>query len=158
MQEYVIRRAAPTDIPVLIEFNRKIARETENKELKRDVLADGVTALFEHPEYGFYLVAEADGEVVGTLMITKEWSDWRNGLFWWVQSVYVDALFRRRGIYRALYQHAKELAAIEPGVCGFRLYVERENTIAQAVYRAQGMAETAYLLYEELNPGVDYLE
>jgi ribosomal protein S18 acetylase RimI-like enzyme len=98
---------------------------------------------------GFYLVAEAaDGQVAGSLMVTTEWSDWRNGRFWWIQSVYIQPDWRRRGVFRALYRHLTEIAEDEPDVCGFRLYVERENAAAQATYRALGMHEGVYRVYE----------
>ena len=87
-------------------------------------------------------------------MITTEWSDWRNGDFWWIQSVYVRPGFRRRGVYRRLYRYLQELAAQDPAVCGFRLYVEHDNQRAQATYRAAGMAQTRYLVFEELKPGI----
>ena len=151
-----IRLAASRDAEVLIEFNRAMALETEGKDLLPDVIGAGVHSLLENPASGFYLIAEADGRAVGTLLVTKEWSDWRNGSFWWIQSVYVPREFRRRGVYRRLYEHVKELAAQDAKVCGFRLYVERENSRAQAVYRALGMGETRYLVFEELKPGVRF--
>lgn len=157
-----IRRADERDIDALVEFNRAMARETESKELDAEVLRAGVRGLMNEPRYGFYLVAErklsavggeATAEVVGSLMVTYEWSDWRNGLFWWVQSVYVSPSLRRRGVYRRLYQHVKELAAADACVRGFRLYVERENGVAQRTYEQLGMEETHYKLYEELLRG-----
>lgn len=145
-----IRRADASDIDVIVEFNRGIARETENIELKPDVLRAGVTALFDNPAYGFYVVAEIERAVVGALMITKEWSDWRNGMFWWVQSVYVRPGQRRQGVYRALYEHVRQLAAEQGNVCGFRLYVEHANQVAQHTYRALGMQPTPYRVFEQL--------
>ena len=103
----------------------------------------------QRPEYGFYVVAENSGGVVGTLMITTEWSDWRDGLFWWIQSVYVSPDFRRKGIYRQMYQYIRSLASENADICGYRLYVEKDNTIAQQTYETLGMAETDYLLYEQ---------
>ena len=157
-ENIVIRKARPDDAPALVEFNKAIARETEHIELKHELISAGVDAIFEKPERGFYIVAEHEGEVVGSLMVTTEWSDWRNGVFWWVQSVYIVAPMRRKGIYRRLYEHVKQLAEADGGVCGFRLYVERENTIAQQTYSAMGMTETPYLVYEELAPGVEFTE
>jgi ribosomal protein S18 acetylase RimI-like enzyme len=151
-----IRRAGADDAQVLVDFNRAMALETEGKELLPEVIGAGVRALLANPAAGFYVVAEMDGRVVGALMLTKEWSDWRNGAFWWIQSVYVRPEYRRRGVYRSLYQHLQQLATADPAVCGFRLYVERENAAAQAVYRRLGMAETHYLVYEELKPGVRF--
>ena len=134
-----------------------MARETENKELIPEIILAGVNSLFENPSRGFYIVAEADAQVVACLLITTEWSDWRNGLFWWIQSVFVVPEYRRRGIYRRMYQFIKDQANGEPEVCGFRLYVEQENARAQATYVSLGMSPTPYHLFEELKPGIDYL-
>jgi len=150
------RVATANDAAVLTEFNAAMALETEGKQLLPEVIGAGVRSLLGRPASGFYLVAETDGQVVGSLLITKEWSDWRNGDFWWIQSVYVRPAWRRQGIYKRLYRHVQELAAKDPGVCGFRLYVERENRQAQTTYRALGMAETHYLVFEELKPGVRF--
>ena len=133
-----------------------MAWETENKELMPEVILAGVTSLFENPSRGFYIVAEIDAKVVACLMITTEWSDWRNGLFWWVQSVFVLPDYRRRGIYRTMYQFIKDLANREPNVCGFRLYVEKDNLRAQSTYAALGMSQSPYSLFEELKPGIEY--
>jgi ribosomal protein S18 acetylase RimI-like enzyme len=150
-----IRLATPADAGVLIEFNAAMALETEGKELLTDVIGAGVRSLLGNPAAGFYLLAEEDS-AAGSLMITKEWSDWRNGTFWWIQSVYVRPEFRRRGVYKNLYRHVQELASKDPAVCGFRLYVERENERAQATYSALGMKQTHYLVFEELKPGVRF--
>ena len=125
-----------------------MALETENKQLDPDTIHRGVAALFESPELGFYLVAEQDGKVVACLMITTEWSDWRNGIFWWIQSVYVVAEARRQGLFSLLYEHVAAKAKSDPKVCGFRLYVEKENHVAQSVYLSLGMSETDYKLFE----------
>ena len=151
-----IRLATRADAKVLIEFNSAMALETEKKQLLPEVIGAGVAALLDNPASGFYVVAEAEGRVVGSLMITKEWSDWRNGNFWWIQSVYVRPAFRRQGVYKQLYRHVQELAARDPAACGFRLYVEGENRRAQAAYRALGMSETGYCVFEELKPGVHF--
>lgn len=151
----IFRVAAAHDAAVLAEFNAAMALETEGKRLLPEVVGAGVRSLLANPESGFYMVAEQDG-VVGALMITKEWSDWRNGSFWWIQSVYVRPAWRRQGVYRRLYRHVQELAAKDPAVCGFRLYVERANRQAQTTYRALGMSETRYLVFEELKPGVRF--
>jgi ribosomal protein S18 acetylase RimI-like enzyme len=153
-----IRRAQAADADVIASFNIAMAHETEGKRLLPEVVGRGVRRLIAEPALGFYLVAETGGEVVAVLMITTEWSDWRNGRFWWLQSVYVRPAWRRRGVFRALYAHVTAAAAAEPDVCGFRLYVERENRAAQATYRALGMHETDYLLLEQLRPGVVYLQ
>ncbi|OED35542.1 GNAT family N-acetyltransferase [Chromatiales bacterium (ex Bugula neritina AB1)] len=150
MQDFAIRRATPDDINTISDFNRAMAYETEDKDLLEKIIKRGVSRLMQRPEYGFYVVAEKADEVVGTLMITTEWSDWRDGLFWWIQSVYVSPSFRRRGVYQQMYSFIKIQASDNPDVCGFRLYVEKNNTIAQQTYQALGMEETDYLLYEQL--------
>lgn len=144
----VIRRAAPGDEPVLAAFNTAIAWETERKRLDPTVLAAGVRAVLTDPARGFYTVAERGGEVIGQMMVTFEWSDWRNGWFWWVQSVYVHESARRSGVFRALYRSIEEAAAADPTVIGLRLYFERDNTRAHATYRALGMGDTAYGIME----------
>jgi ribosomal protein S18 acetylase RimI-like enzyme len=156
--ELTIRPAIAGDADALAAFNIAMARETEGKRLRPDVVGAGVRRMLAEPGLGFYLVAEAGGKVVGSLMVTTEWSDWRNGRFWWIQSVYVVTEWRRRGVFRALYAHVKALAAAAPDVCGFRLYVEHENADAQATYRQLGMEMTDYRLMEELRAGVVYLE
>lgn len=146
---FTIRRAKPSDAPHLAAFNRAMAMETEDKPLDAQVVAAGVEGLFARPEAGFYVVAEREGALAGSLMVTPEWSDWRDGWFWWVQSVYVRPEHRRRGVYKALYEHVRTAARSEPDVCGLRLYVERTNEGARSVYRRLGMDETSYRLYEE---------
>ncbi len=148
-----VRAAVPDDGPALVEFNLAMARETERRELDREVLAAGVAAVLAEPRRGFYLVAEAGAAVVAGLLVTFEWSDWRNGEFWWVQSVYVEPRWRRRGLYRRLYGEVKARATARGGVCGVRLYVERDNARAQRTYAALGMHETPYRIYEEPLPG-----
>lgn len=147
-----VRIAEPSDAPVIIEFNQQMAEETEGKRLETEILSAGVTAVFADRQRGFYVVAENNfKEVVGCLMITFEWSDWRNALFWWIQSVYVRADYRGKGVYRRLYERVKEMAANnETPVCGFRLYVEKENEAAQNVYERLGMEQTVYKMYEEV--------
>jgi GNAT superfamily N-acetyltransferase len=144
-----IRRATPADAAVVCEFNAALARESEGKELDPTTLAAGVRAALADPAKGVYAVAERGGEVVGQMMLTYEWSDWRNGWFWWVQSVYVRADARRSGVFRALYRAVHTQAAADPAVIGLRLYVERENAHARATYAALGMGETTYGLMEE---------
>jgi GNAT superfamily N-acetyltransferase len=151
-----IRRAVLSDSKALAEFNTSMARETEGIELIPSVIGSGVKAMIENPQMGFYLVVEDEGKIQASLMITAEWSDWRNGLFWWIQSVYVNQQYRRQGLYRKLYEHVKSLAEAENHVCGFRLYVEHDNQIAQKTYRTLGMDETSYKMYEELKPGTEY--
>jgi ribosomal protein S18 acetylase RimI-like enzyme len=153
-----IRLAVASDADTIVEFAAAMALETERKILLREVIGAGVHHLLAHPGMGFYVMAECEGEVGGSLMVTTEWSDWRNGNFWWVQSVYVRPQFRRRGVYRELYRYLQQRAEADPSICGFRLYVERDNSRAQATYRAAGMEQTHYLLFEELKPGVRFCE
>ncbi len=145
-----IRDAVPADVDTLVKFNRQMAWETEGKKLDEKVLTSGINAVFNNPAHGFYLVAEADGTVAGSLLVTTEWSDWRNGVFWWIQSVYVLPAFRRKGVYRALYREVRERAGQSLQVCGCRLYVERANDAAQATYNRLGMKDTGYRVFEEL--------
>lgn len=144
-----IREAQPGDVTALVRFNQEMARETEERELETELLTRGVEGIFEKPERGFYLIAEVGDQVAGSLMVTKEWSDWRNGDFWWIQSVYVEPEFRRRGVFRKLYEEARERAMKTEDVCGCRLYVERDNSSAQAVYVQRGFQETPYRLFED---------
>ena len=152
----IIRRALSQDIAELADFNIRMAHETEGVELIPEVITAGVQTMIDNPQMGFYLVVELDNGIQASLMITTEWSDWRNGIFWWIQSVYVRPSYRRQGLYRELYARVKEMAEQEPAVCGFRLYVERENVNAQKTYQSLGMSETDYKLYEELKPSLKY--
>ena len=145
-----IRLAEKTDAPALVEFNQAMALETEGKTLDAQILQSGVESVFHDEKKGFYVVAEENGRIVGGLMITFEWSDWRDGWFWWIQSVYILPEFRGQGIYRLLYDFVKEAAREKQDVCGFRLYVEKENVRAQRVYEKLGMEATYYLMYEEM--------
>ena len=145
-----IRRATAADEAVLVEFNLALAWETEHKRLNRDVLTVGVRSVFAGPARGFYTLAmDERGEIVGQMMGTFEWSDWRNGWFWWVQSVYVREEARRGGVFRAVYREIEQQALANPNVIGLRLYVERENERAQATYRSLGMSDTTYGMMEE---------
>ena len=149
LDELVIRIGQPDDVTALVEFNVAMARETENKVLSRDIVATGVETALQDSSHGFYVVAEKGGAIAGSLLVTKEWSDWRDGEFWWIQSVYVEPQYRRQGVYRRLYEFVREQARAKGNVCGFRLYVERQNQVAQQTYRNLGMRETVYRLYEE---------
>lgn len=149
-----IKRATLEDARVISEYNGLLAEETEHKTLNRKVLLRGVRALLKNPKKGIYFVAESDGAIVGQLMITYEWSDWRNGNFWWIQSVYVTKEFRQRGVFRLLYEHVEGLAGKRKDVCGLRLYMEKENDRARNVYEKMGMKLTPYVLFEkEFVPG-----
>lgn len=144
-----IRKGQVTDLQALINFNQAMALETEDLALDTDVLTKGVNTLLTSPEKGFYLVAEVDGEIAGSLMVTFEWSDWRAKDYYWIQSVYIRPENRRQGIYNKLYQEVKDIAARNGGAASFRLYVEQENTKAQQTYSALGMEQSYYLMYEE---------
>ncbi|HVB83243.1 MAG TPA: GNAT family N-acetyltransferase [Rhodanobacteraceae bacterium] len=145
----VIRDATPADLSFLVASARAMALETEAKPLTEAVVTAGVAGLLARTERGFYLVAEQTRQSVGTLMVTYEWSDWRNGDFWWIQSVYVTADARRGGVFRALYAEPARRARAA-GAVGLRLYVEQDNVRAQATYAALGMQRTHYALYETL--------
>jgi len=145
-----VRAARKEDAAALIEFNQAMALETEGKTLDGQVLQSGVEAVFQTDDKGFYVVAEEAGKIVGGLMITFEWSDWRNAWFWWIQSVYILPEARGKKIYSRLYQFVKERARGEENVCGFRLYVEKENLRARKVYEKLGMESSHYLMYEEM--------
>ena len=142
------RRATPSDFGFIVESNIAMALDTEALALDETKVRAGVGAVLADSSLGFYLVAEIDGNPAGQLMVTYEWSDWRNGLFWWMQSVYVRPEYRRRGVYRALHHHVADAAQATGGVCGLRLYVEQENTVAQSVYESLDMYRTRYQMYE----------
>ena len=148
----VVRDARASDLSFIVEGNRLMALESEGKPLDVDVLTRGVQRALDDPLRGRYLVAEADGQVVGQLLVTREWSDWRDGWFWWIQSVYVATEFRRKGVYRSLYLHLHDEAKDTSDVCGLRLYVERENQIAISTYESFGMVDAGYHLYEIVWP------
>jgi GNAT superfamily N-acetyltransferase len=143
-----IRRAADADVPTLVEFNRRLALETEHKDLDVSVLTAGVVAGLADVDKARYFVAEDGGRVVGQLMLTREWSDWRNGWVWWIQSVYVHPDARRTGVFRALYEHVHEAAVADPEVVGIRLYMERDNHTAKQTYLSLGMEQTSYVVLE----------
>jgi ribosomal protein S18 acetylase RimI-like enzyme len=143
-----IRDAQLDDAAFLAAGNLAMALEAEHKRLDPAIVARGVRAALQDPAKGRYFIAEHDGAAVGQLMITDEWSDWRNGRFWWIQSVYVLPAARREGVFRALFRHVEGLARADAGVCGIRLYVERENARAQATYRHCGLEDGGYVVME----------
>ena len=143
------RLAVAGDARTLAGFNQAMALETESRVLADDVALGGVEAALRDSVHGFYVVAESGQEVVGALLVTYEWSDWRNGRIWWIQSVYVRPEHRRRGVYRTLHEFVRNRARSTGGVVALRLYVERENAAAQCAYAEMGMRETPYLVYEE---------
>ena len=148
LPEVRVRSATLADLDVLVQFSAAMAKETEGRVLDVERLRQGTRAVLESSERGFYLVAEAASTVIGQLLITYEWSDWRNGVFWWIQSVYVEPSARRRGVYRALHAHILLEARGRGDVCGVRLYVEKENAGAQETYARMKMTPTGYRVYE----------
>lgn len=144
-----IRLATADEIDSLVEFNQAMAMETEGKRLDPDILKQGVSSVFSDDKKGFYVVAEDDRRIAGGLMVTYEWSDWRNSWFWWIQSVYVVPESRGKSVYRRLYEFVRHLADEKGDVCGFRLYVEHDNERARFVYEKLGMEESHYLMYEQ---------
>lgn len=153
-----IRFAEARDASVIADFNLTMARETEQKELLPEVVLKGVNKVLDDANIGFYVIAERGDEVVGSLMVTTEWSDWRNGVFWWIQSVYVRPNERRNGAYTRLYQFIREAAKNDPAVCGFRLYVDKRNVLAKQAYQSLGMIETDYQVFEEMKPDLCFLD
>jgi GNAT superfamily N-acetyltransferase len=144
------RAARVADIPSIVQFQLAMARETEGLELDFDICTAGVRAVFEHPERGLYYVGEINQTVVASLLITYEWSDWRNGVVWWIQSVYVLPQFRRQGIYSGLYSCILALARADERVRAIRLYVDRRNVSAHKVYESLGMNGDHYQVFEWL--------
>lgn len=142
-----IRRAKQSDCDLIVDFNSRLARETEERELDQSKIQPGVQALLEDPSRGVYYLAEHEGSVIGQIMITREWSDWRNGWFWWIQSLYVRADFRKQGVFKALYRHV-EAEAAATDACGLRLYVDDDNSRAQAAYLKLGMDRSRYEFFE----------
>jgi GNAT superfamily N-acetyltransferase len=150
--ELELRGATLRDIDTLVEFNRLLALETENKSLDVSTLRSGIERVLGDVSLGRYCVAVGQGTPVGQLMITYEWSDWRNGLIWWLQSVYVERAARRQGVFRRLFEHAVELSEAE-GAAGIRLYVENANRVACRTYEQLGFIDPSYHVLERLHPG-----
>ena len=144
----VIRDATLADAATIVDFNRRLALESEGKRLDIDTLALGVERALGDRALCRYFIAERDGRIIAQTMITYEWSDWRNGMFWWIQSVYVETDCRSQGVFRSLYQHIEALARATQGICGLRLYVEEHNAPALATYQRLGMRPGGYLVYE----------
>ena len=152
-----IREATLDDVPLLAQWNAAMASETEGKVLDEGTILAGVQAGVADPGKARYFIAvgtaltggrETFAAPIGTLMLTREWSDWRNGEWWWIQSVYVEPGYRRRGVLSALYRHVEQLARDSAGVIGLRLYVERDNAVAKKTYAALGMNDAGYRIYE----------
>jgi GNAT superfamily N-acetyltransferase len=145
----LVRRATPADAPIVAEFNRLLAWESEGKVLDPAILSAGVAAVLGDPAKGWYLVAERAGEIVGQLAIMPEWSDWRNAWIWWIESVYVAASSRRTGVFRALFEEVRRLGREAGDVIGLRLYVEENNHRAQQTYHELGMEPMPFLLFHQ---------
>ncbi len=159
MSDISARRANPADTERIAAFQQAMALETEGKTLDPETLRQGIAAVFQDPRKGFYIVAVANGDaggaddahaqqVAGSLLITYEWSDWRNATFWWIQSVYAHPDWRRRGVYRSMYAYVLDAVNARKDICGIRLYVERANAVAQQTYANLGMRKSHYDLYE----------
>ena len=151
---FSIRGAVLDDCQPIAEFNTRLASETEGKVLDPSTIEKGVRALLNDPRHGRYFVAVDRGRIVGQMMHTREWSDWRNGEIWWIQSVYDLPEFRRRGIFRSLYRHLETLATEDSLVVGIRLYVEKQNSRAISTYESLGMADAGYSVMERMIRGV----
>lgn len=146
----LIRRATFDDIPVLVDFQQKLAQESEGVTLDQKTLTKGLTAMMADPSRGFYNVAIYNGEVAGCHMITFEWSDWRNGMVWWLQSVYVKEEYRKKGIFRAMYNNVIKTIQRDNHILGLRLYVDKTNNHAMGIYKAMGMNGDHYTVYEHM--------
>ena len=142
------RAAQPSDRDVIVGFQLAMARETEDVTLDREICTRGVTAVLDNPSLGRYFVAESGGRVVASLLLTYEWSDWRDGMVWWIQSVFVVPEARGQRVYAGLYEHVKRLAEADDAIRGIRLYVDRRNTRAQQVYTRLGMNGEHYQVFE----------
>lgn len=152
LNQLIVRLARPDDVEALVNFSAAMAMETEGRTLDTERLRRGTLAVLKSPARGFYLVAELpEGSltvVVGQLLVTYEWSDWRNATFWWIQSVYVHPNWRRHGVYRRMHESVLAQARAQEEVCGVRLYVEASNTVAQTVYRRVGLSPSPYQVFE----------
>jgi len=152
LDQLIVRLARPGDVDALVNFSAAMAIETEGRTLDTERLRRGTLAVLKSPARGFYLVAELpEGSltvVVGQLLVTYEWSDWRNATFWWIQSVYVHPNWRRHGVYRRMHESVLAQARAQEEVCGVRLYVEASNTVAQTVYRRVGLSPSPYQVFE----------
>lgn len=144
----IIRQATETDAPSIVEFQLAMAWETENLKLDEPTVVKGVAAVFADSSKGVYYVAETDGKVVGSLLTTFEWSDWRNGTVLWIQSVYVRPEYRKRSIFSKLYKHVQKMVVESANLRGIRLYADKTNTPAHGVYEHMGMTAEHYQMYE----------
>ncbi|MBA3564477.1 MAG: GNAT family N-acetyltransferase [Gammaproteobacteria bacterium] len=143
-----IRQATVADVEIVAEYNARLAEETERTQLDGQRLRRGVTAILSDSAKGLYFLAEVDGRAIGQISVTYEWSDWRNGNFWWLQSVYIEAAFRGSGVLKCLFRHLIDLSEVNSSICGLRLYVDKENDPARAVYRRLGFEPAHYTMME----------
>jgi len=143
-----IRKAEKNDIRTIAEFQQKMAHETEHLQLDESVLVDGVGSVFDNPSLGFYLLAQDEAQVIASMLLTPEWSDWRNSLFLWIQSLYVIPEYRKKGVFRMMYDHVRNMVSESDEYAGLKLYVDKGNTRAQEVYRKVGMEASHYNLFE----------
>ena len=146
--DYTIVRGEVDDIESIVQFQAKMAMESEGTTLDLEKVTKGVTAAMNDESKGIYWVAKVNGKAIGSLMVTRDWSDWNNEWYWWIQSVYVLPDYRKHGVYKAMYSTLKEVAK-ENKVSQIRLYVDKTNHPAQQVYQRLGMHESHYLMYEE---------
>jgi len=144
----IIRKASNNDINTIVTFNYLMAKETETILLDKNIVKLGVKSVITDPSKAQYWIAENNNTIIGQLMVTYEWSDWRNGDMWWISSVYVTENFRRRGVFSALYKHIEHMAKENPGCCGIRLYIEKHNERAQKTYLSLGMNDAGYDVME----------
>jgi GNAT superfamily N-acetyltransferase len=152
MESMIVRPARLSDAPQIVDFQIRMARETEGLRLERATVSAGVRAVFDDPRKGAYWVAEEEGRLIGSLLTLPEWSDWRNGTVLWIHSLYVVPEARRRGVFSALYAALRRRVEASPALKGLRLYVDKRNTVAQSVYTARGMTSEHYELFEWLKP------
>lgn len=145
-----IREATFNDLDIIVKFNMNLAEETESKVLNESDLRQGIVKVINGDVEGKYFLCEVDGKVVGQTMILHEWSDWRNGKFIWIQSVYVDKLHRKNGVFKMLYAKVKEYCDSKEDFVGIRLYVEKDNSRAKSVYTSLGMSQNNYDMFEYL--------
>ena len=143
-----VRKGKQSDNQTIIDFQVKMAKETEQINLDLDIVRKGVKAIFNSPAKGIYFVAESGNKIIASLLITFEWSDWRNGNVYWIHSVYVLPEFRKKGVFKTMYLHMKNIAQKDKNIRGLRLYVDKTNTNARKVYETMGMDGNHYLLYE----------
>lgn len=144
----IVRPAEPLDFEVIATFQIAMARETEQIQLYKPIVTAGVKRVFAKPELGKYFVAEKDEKVVASLLITYEWSDWRNGTVWWIQSVYVEPSCRQQGVFTTIYRHIKQMVLADDRIMGIRLYVDKSNLRARKIYEKLEMNGDHYALYE----------